>query len=206
MQVPPPSIRPATKSHFAVSACALSAVFLAAAGLEASAQFQFLTDRPRNMEDTPRRAPAYAEPAPPPAKEKKGFFGRLFSRDEPAPRSSGYSENREFTPPPAAYPPAGNTYVREGIRFTDPPGVTPTRPAAVPFTAPAPVPMAAPQWVPSQPGFSGNPGSAYSPRLIGASDPRLGAPAVVPPSGRAQPLSNYTVSEGIRYYSGNNKS
>ena len=70
---------------------ALTALIMAA-GTSAHAQFNFMMDQPLNPSETGRRGarnedayysqrpaqPAYAAPRP----ERKGFFGRLFSRDE----------------------------------------------------------------------------------------------------------------------------
>ncbi|MEY4199988.1 MAG: hypothetical protein RLZZ265_1728, partial [Verrucomicrobiota bacterium] len=61
-------------------ALGLAALVLAAGATTARAQFQFLTDGPKTMRDETRRSPAEREPAPVDPREKKGFFGRLFSR------------------------------------------------------------------------------------------------------------------------------
>ena len=154
------------------SALALTALIMAA-GTTAYAQFQFLTDQPLNAPDTSRRNSraddAYGAPAPrsypAPAPERKGFFGRLFSRDaEPA-------------RPVAAqgYIPAGTTYLRDGVRYSEPAGYNQ-----------APAPVAAQPW--PQPQAQPNPQWPQSP------DPRLAQPASVPPNG--QP---YAISQGVRY-------
>ena len=104
-------------------------------GTPPHAQFQFLADQPLNASDTARRssrndegdapprpaARGYAAPEP----EKKGFFGRLFSRDAEPVRSQpqpGYYDRRETTAQPVAYAQPGTTYVRDGVRFSDPAG------------------------------------------------------------------------------------
>lgn len=183
------------------SALALTALIMAA-GSTAQAQFQFLADQPLNAPDTTRRnslgeegyaaqrpAPrSYAAPEP----EKKGFFGRLFSRDEAPSRAaqppSAYYDQRELAPPPAGYAQPGTTVVREGIRFSDPVGYNqaPARAAAPQY-----VPQANPQWP-----------QTYDQRFIGAEDPRFGTTAVIPPTGQSRPLQTHVVSGGVRYSPG----
>ncbi len=181
------------------TALALTALIMAAAGT-AHAQFQFLADQPLNASDTARRNSraedeyysaqraqqrTYAAPAP----EKKGFFGRLFSRDEAPARTAqpprGYYDQRELAPPPTGYAQPGTTVVRGGVRFSDPVGYN---------RAPA----AAPQWLQPQAVAP----QTYDQRYIGAEDPRFGTTAVIPPSGQSRPLHNHVVSEGVRYAPG----
>ena len=180
------------------TALTLTALIMAAAGT-AHAQFQFLADQPLNASDTTRRnsrgddgyvaqrpAPrTYAAPAP----EKKGFFGRLFSRDEAPARAAqpppGYYDRRELAPPPTGYAQPGTTVVRDGVRFSDPVGYN---------RAPA----AAPQWPQPQAVAP----QTYDQRYIGAEDPRFGTTAVIPPSGQSRPLHDHVVSEGVRYVPG----
>lgn len=186
------------------TALALTALIMAAGGT-AHAQFQFLTDQPLNPTDTARRnargdnsdaaqRPAqrgYAAPEP----EKKGFFGRLFSRDaEPARPTAQpvYPDRREPAPTPTGYP-SGTTYVRDGVRYSDPAGY-----------APAPAPAAAPQWPPTQPVPPQYPGQS-NPQWPPPNDPRgaaAGSTVVVPPNVRhapaAEPTVNYTAPSGSR--------
>lgn len=169
-------------------ALALAALLLAISGTEAPAQFQFLTDGPRSMNDETRRSPEDRDPAPAAPREKKGFFGRLFSRDEQPPQNRGYvGDNRAPAPPPAYVPlPGPTTYVRDGVRYSNPPREF--APAAVP----AAPPTGTVQWTPVQPGYSANPPATYDGRLVGAA-------AGLPPAGPARPLSNPVVSDGNRY-------
>lgn len=184
------------------TALALTALIMAGGGT-AQAQFQFLADQPLNASDTARRNSraeddyyaaqraqqrTYAAPAP----EKKGFFGRLFSRDEAPARAAqpppGYYDRRELAPPPTGYVPPGTTYVREGVRFSDPVGYN-----QAPGAAPQSVPQAQPnpQWP-----------QTYDQRYSGAEDPRFGTTAVIPPTGQSRPLQTHVVSEGVRYAPG----
>ncbi|MFA6543031.1 MAG: hypothetical protein WCS99_01305 [Limisphaerales bacterium] len=126
------------------TALALTALIMTV-GTSVHAQFQFLTDQPLNASDTARRnsrndegdapprpaARGYAAPEP----EKKGFFGRLFSRDAEPARSQpqpGYYDRRETTAPPAGYAQPGTAYVRDGVRFSDPAGYNQSPAAAAP--------------------------------------------------------------------------
>lgn len=167
------------------NALALTALIMAA-GTSAHAQFQFLTDQPLNATDTPRRnartdegvrAPTspsrgFIEPEP----EKKGFFGRLFSRDEPPVRAQ--------IPPPASasYFSPDTTYVRGGVRYSNPPN-----------KAPVPAPQYAPQapvnstWPPATPRFTGTGENVTE---------------VVPPNAQSQPFETRVVSESPRYLPG----
>ncbi|MEN9574215.1 MAG: Tetratricopeptide repeat [Verrucomicrobiota bacterium] len=164
------------------SALALTALIMAA-GTSAHAQFQFLTDQPMNAPETARRgqreADGYAAPQPAPRTyaapepERKGFFGRLFSRDaEPA-------------RPVAAqgYIPPGTTYLRDGVRYSDPAGYNQT-----------PAPTAVQPW--PQPQAQPNPQWPQNP------DPRFAQPTAVPPTGQPRPLQPFVVSEGVRYAPG----
>ncbi len=127
---------------------ALTALIMAA-GTTAHAQFQFLMDQPLNPSETGRRGarseegyyvaqrPAqrtYATPAP----ERKGFFGRLFSRKEAPPRYPAQSGN---------YAQPGATYSRDGVRYSDPTGYYPSPAAATPAQWPQAQPVA-PQYQP----------------------------------------------------------
>lgn len=184
------------------TALALTALIMAAGGT-AHAQFQFLTDQPLNASDTARRNSraeddyyaaqraqqrSYAAPAP----EKKGFFSRLFSRDEAPARAAqpppGYYDPRELAPPPTGYVPPGTTYVREGVRFSDPVGYNQALGAAPQYVPPA---QPNPQWP-----------QTYDQRHIGAEDPRFGTTAVIPPTGQSRPLQTHVISDGVRYASG----
>ena len=162
------------------SALALTALIMAA-GTSAHAQFQFLTDQPVNAPNTARRDPradegyapqqpvprTYATPEP----ERKGFFGRLFSREAEPARPAA----------PQGYVPPGTTYVRDGVRYSDPAGYNPT-----------PAPVAAPQWPQPQ----ANPQWPQNP------DPRFAPPTAVPPTGQPRPLQPHVISEGVRYAPG----
>ncbi|MBI5799357.1 MAG: hypothetical protein HZA92_01345 [Verrucomicrobia bacterium] len=155
----------------ATSALALTALIMAA-GTSAHAQFQFLADQPLNAPDTARRSSraddTYTAPRPAPRgyaaqePERKGFFGRLFSRDAEPARPAA----------PQSFPPPGTTYVREGVRYSDPAGYNQ-----------APAPAAAPQW----------------PQTY---DSRFAAPVAVPPTGQPRPLQPHVISEGVRYSPG----
>lgn len=127
---------------------ALTALIMAA-GTTAHAQFQFLMDQPLNPSETGRRGarseegyyvaqrPAqrtYATPAP----ERKGFFGRLFSREEAPPRYPAQSGN---------YAQPGATYSRDGVRYSDPTVYYPSPAAATPAQWPQAQPVA-PQYQP----------------------------------------------------------
>ncbi len=177
------------------TALALTALIMAAGGT-AHAQFQFLADQPLNATDTARknargdrndeaqRPAARVEPAPQP--EKKGFFGRLFSREpepaRPQPRPV-YDERREPIPTPAGYPQPGTTYVRDGVRYSDPVGYTP-----------APAPVAAPQWPPPQPVAPQYPASGTAnPQWPQPNDSRA-TTVVVPANVRYAPAAEPTVS------------
>jgi|GEM_PF-1028993 len=184
------------------TALALTALIMAAGGT-AHAQFQFLTDQPLNASDTARRSSraeddyyaaqrAQQRTYAAPATEKKGFFGRLFSRDEPPARYAqpppGYYEQRELAPPPTGYVQPGTTVVRDGVRFSDPAGYNRAPAAAPQYVPPS---QANPQWPPT-----------YDQRHLGAEDPRFGATAVAPPTGQPRPLQSHVVSEGVRYAPG----
>lgn len=195
------------------TALALTALIMAAGGT-AHAQFQFLVDQPLNASDTARRnsraddrdearrpAPrAYAAPEP----EKKGFFGRLFSREPEPVRAQpqpGYSDRLEPVAPVAGYAqPAGTAYVRDSVRYSDPVGyAAPPAPATVPQWPPPP--SATPQYTPQ--GQANPPWpQTYDQRYSGAEDPRSGTTVVVPPSGQSRPLQTHVVSEGVRYAPG----
>ncbi|PAW91488.1 MAG: hypothetical protein B9S33_00935 [Pedosphaera sp. Tous-C6FEB] len=190
-------------------ACALAALVLVAGEATSQAQFQFLTDGPKNMREDSRREPAEREPAPVEERERKGFFGRLFSREEEPPRNRGYYEyNRAPVPPPAyapapayAAPSGATTYVRDGIRYSDPPrGFSP---AAAPTAAPAPAPYYAPagepQWVPVQSGFSGSPARTYDARSAGFGDLRSGTGVSIAPNTTVRPMNNQGYQEDVRY-------
>ncbi len=182
------------------TALALTALIMAAGGT-AHAQFQFLTDQPLNPTDTARRnargdrndeaqrpAPR-AEAAPQP--EKKGFFGRLFSRDpEPAQPQPTYNQRREPVATPAGYPQPGTTYVRDGVRYSDPVGY-----------APPPAPAATPQWPPPQPVAPQYPVPS-NPQWPPSNDPGAASTVVVPANVRyapaAEPTVNYTAPSGSR--------
>jgi tetratricopeptide (TPR) repeat protein len=179
-------------------ALALAALVLAAGATTARAQFQFLTDGPKTMRDETRRSPAEREPAPVDPREKKGFFGRLFSREEEPPRNRGYYEDTRTPVPPPAYAPAPayaapsgtTTYVRDGVRFSDPPrGFSPAvapAPAATPYAAPT----GEPQWVPVQSGFGASPTRAFDGRPSGTS---------IAPNNTVRPLNNQGYPEDVRY-------
>lgn len=172
------------------TALALTALIMAA-GSTAHAQFQFLTDQPLNAPDTSRRnsraEDAYyvaQQPAPreyaAPAPERKGFFSRLFSPDEAPARVAQqpqYYDNRELAPPPTGYVQPGTTFVRDGVRYSDPVGFQPA-PAA------APQGYANPQWP-----------QTYDQRYTDTT-------MVMPPSGQSRPLQTHVVSEGVRYAPG----
>ena len=162
------------------TALALTALIMAA-GTSAHAQFQFLMDQPLNPSETGRRGarsedgyyaaqrPAqrtYSAPEP----EKKGFFGRLFSRDVEPPR---------YQAQPGNYAQPGATYSRDGVRYSDP---------AANYQAPA----AAPQWPQTQPVAP-----QYQPQ--GYATPQWPQPAAQPQSGAvtsypigAAPAANYS--------------
>ncbi len=176
------------------STLALTALIMAA-GTTAHAQFNFMTDQPLNPSETSRRGgrndnsyysgqrPIQAAPAAP-EPERKGFFGRLFSRDE-APSQA---------PQPSSYAQPAATYTREGIRYSEPAGY---QPAPTPATAqwPAAQPVAPqfqpqtyanPQW-PQQP--AARPAGAVSSYPIGA-EPVGGFAAPAPaPRPRLRPRS-----------------
>ena len=162
------------------SALALTALIMAA-GTSAHAQFQFLTDQPVNAPNTARRDPraddayAVAQPAPrayaAPEPERKGFFGRLFSRDaEPARPAApqGYA--------PQGYVPPGTTYVRDGVRYSTPAGYSPP-------------PAAAPQWPPAQPA-----GLAAQPQPYVVSEGVRYAPGAAPTVNYSAPAPARTTS------------
>ena len=186
---------------------ALTALIMAA-GTSAHAQFQFLTDQPLNATDTPKRnarndeafRPAPPAPATPaqPEQEKKGFFGRLFSRDpQPA---------RAQTAPsvPGNYPQPGTTYVRDGVRYSNPPGYAPA-------PAPVPVPVAVPQWTQPQPVApqytpQGQVNPSWpppaDPRFSGAADSSAAGTQVIPPNGQMRSFETRVVNEAPRYAPG----
>ena len=189
------------------SAGALAALLLVAGEANSPAQFQFLTDGPKTMREDSRRAPAEREPAPAEPREKKGFFGRLFSREEEPPRNRGYYEDNRTPVPPPAYAPAPayaapsgtTTYVRDGVRFSDPPrGFSPAvapAPAVTPYAAPA----GEPQWVPVQSGFSGSPARTYDARPTGFGDLRSGTDVSSAPNPTVRPMNNQGYQEDVRY-------
>lgn len=148
------------------TALALTALIMAA-GTSAHAQFQFLMDQPLNPSETGRRGARsedgyYAAQRPvqrtysAPEPEKKGFFGRLFSRDEQPPRYQAQQGN---------YAQPGAAYSRDGVRYADPAGH---------YQAPAPA--AAPQWSQAQPVAP-----QYQPQ--GYANPQWPQPAAQPQSG-----------------------
>ena len=166
---------------------ALTALIMAV-GTTAHAQFQFLTDQPLNAPDTSRRNSraddayyAAQRPAPreyaAPAPEKKGFFGRLFSRDEAPARVAqppqGYYDRSGSAAQPTGYAQPGTTFVRDGVRYSDPAG-----------SYAAPAPAAAPQWP-----------QTYDQRYTDTT-------VVKPPTGQSRPLQTHVVSEGVRYAPG----
>lgn len=173
---------------------ALTALIMAA-GTSAHAQFQFLMDQPLNPSETGRRGarsedgyyaaqrPAqrtYAAPEP----ERKGFFGRLFSRDEEQPR---------YQPQQGNYAQPGTSYVRDGVRYYEPAG-----------NYQVPVPAAAPQWPAAQPVVP-----QYQPQ--GQVNPQWAQPAYQPPAnqvtsfpigGQPRGMETQVVGGGARYSSG----
>lgn len=142
------------------TALALTALIMAA-GSSAHAQFQFLMDQPLNAPDTARRnsRPDDYQPAPrsytAPEPERKGFFGRLFSRDAEPPRYQAQQGN---------YAQPGTSYVRDGVRYYEPTG-----------NYPAPVPAAAQRWPAAQPAAP-----QYQPQ--GQVNPQWAQPAYPPPA------------------------
>jgi tetratricopeptide (TPR) repeat protein len=175
--------RPAHSTTLALTA------LIMAAGTSAHAQFQFLMDQPLNPSETGRRGarseegyyvaqrPAqrtYTAPEP----ERKGFFGRLFSRDEEPPRYQAQQGN---------YAQPGATYARDGVRYSDPAGY---------YQAPAPA--AAPQWQQSQPTWPQAQPVAPQYQPQGYATPQWPQPASQPPAGAvtsypigADPAANY---------------
>lgn len=171
------------------TALALTALIMAA-GSSAHAQFQFLMDQPLNPSETGRRGSRsedgyyaaqrpvqriYAAPEP----EKKGFFGRLFSRDEEPPRYQAQQGNYQATAPAAApqYTPQGQsnpqwpqTYdqryvVSEGVRYA--PGAEPTVNYSVPSGSRAT----------TSANFRGASSDAYSGQRPAAAAPQYEAPS-----------------------------
>lgn len=176
------------------TALALTALIMAA-GSSAHAQFQYLMDQPLNPSETGRRGARaedgyYAAQRPAqrtytaPEPEKKGFFGRLFSRDEEPPRYQAQQGN---------YAQPGMSYVRDGVRYYEPAG-----------NYQAPPILAASQWPAAQPVAP-----QYQPQ--GQVNPQWAQPASQPPAnqvtsfpigGQPRGMEPQVVGGGTRYSSG----